>query len=440
MTKRELIDKAKLLLKASNASDAAPLFVEAIDKFNEELNDWDVSFILQCERQISLNRDVVILADRFPNSDIVNRIYCWYLYDKHVSSFDKNKIEEHEKGIEKLTSLCTQKNFQSEIKEKFPCPYTLAVLHIIKEYRRPSLNAKKVKYWLDKLDPEKLSKSENIFSDKLGKERRLASPFEDYYSILTDLYLKEEKFQDCIEVCEYALSNIDKFHYDNDIWFKRRLALAMIESGNEEDGFQLLVNLSENKKGEKWFIFNEIASVYFNREDYEKCLQFCKKGISSFGEENFKINLFILTARALFKLSRAEDAKIMAEFVSDLSKVHDLRENNEIQRILDYFKVTPDSLDSKLRLNQSRKKMLEMLELNSWPSSLLKGVVDKIHDNFKSGLIKHNEKKYFFGMRDVKGDKSNLAPGMKIEFTLKDATDKEGKPTKHAVIQKIFTK
>jgi tetratricopeptide (TPR) repeat protein len=458
MNKRETIDAAKALLNEGKAQEAASLYNETQEKFSDELNGWDVSFMVTCQRGGGDINNLKVLVEKHKEFKSVRNLYSWLLYDLHVKNFDTADLQNHEVGIEELLTYADQKDSNAEDADDYPCPYTMAVLKIIKHYKKPNFNIFKIAHWIEKLDPTKLSHKENVFVDPTGKERRIASPFEDYYATLSKLKFKEEKYQECVETCDFALGAIDEFHYDNDIWFKRRKALSLIKLGVEDEGFELLLSLSENRKGDKWFLYHEIAKVLFEHEDYEQALKYCIKGIQAFGDEAFKINLLILTARCLFKLERTDDASILANYMVGIGMQYDLNEKADLTKVIDYFAIDKSQIEvPKKHLAEYRKKVEVLFEIDRgnthkkknfvrkpslevMPGEEVKGWISAVHGNGKSGHVKVGDEAYFFSMHDVQAEKEKLERGVNVMLTFKDATDKEGNPSKHGIILKIVEK
>lgn len=457
MSKRDSIDTAKALTKEGKAQEASKIFNEVLENYPVEINGWDVFFLIQCQRAGGNINNLDEWVEKQKDFDKVQNIYSWYLYDLHVKKFEAKNIHEHERGIRKLIEYSQQKDFSAEGMDDIPCPYTMGILKLIKGYRKPNLNIGKVAEWIDKIDPSKLLRKGNVFTDATGKERKIASPYEDYYAILSSLRIKEENYQECIDLCDIGLTTIKRFHYDNDIWFKRRKALSLIKLGNEDEGFELLLSLSKDRKGDKWFLYHEIAEVYFENEDYEHSLEYCIKGIKSFGDEAFKINLLILTARTLFRLKKMDKAAVVANYMVGMSMVHELNEKNQLIKIVDYFKIDKSSIDEpKKYLSEYRGKVDEIFQIDRRagkkkkknfgnrklaeikPGEEVQGRIDAVHGNGMSGHVKLGRDSYFFSMRDVQADKDKIQPGVNVMLGFKEAKDRDGKPTRHAVILNVI--
>jgi len=194
MSKIELINQAKRLYDESNWEEASKFFNKAIKEYSDQLDAWDVFYMVKCARKGVSILNIHQEALRFKELEPLNQIYAWLLYDYHVKDFEYSRINIHERGIEKITERVDQKDFNIDKADDIPCPYTVGVFKLIKAYHKPNLNINKLDKWFAKIDPNKLSKKEIIFEDNLGKVRKIASTYEDYYSILSKLKLKQKKY------------------------------------------------------------------------------------------------------------------------------------------------------------------------------------------------------------------------------------------------------
>ncbi len=441
MTKQELSTKLKTVVSSNQFEEAKKVFEELRSEYPDIIDAWDIFYALKIQRAGWNIDQIEALAEKFLSSAPVKNLYVHFLKDKYIDTIDQQNFRNHEPWIARITEISEQKNFNSADADPYPCNYTKGVLKLLKFYKKPNLNVEKVGYWIAKLDPDKLSREEYKFKDSEGKERVIASPQEDYYSILTDLKLKERKYEECIEICEYALSHFSKFHYDNDIWFKRRKALSLIELGNQDEGFEILLNLSSNRKGEKWFIFHEIAEIYFEKGEYAKALDYCIKAIALPRDEDKKINLYADTARCLFKLNRLEDARMLANFIAAVTAKENLKQKSDIFRIFEYFKIKPEDIsDPKTAFFTTKKKVFEMFGVSqkdnfnqrggerkgtvrshTYDGSaelLFQGKVIKIlHDNEKGkdGFLKSENKQHYFTL----SSKFHLTPEIDVGSLVK---------------------
>jgi len=431
----DILQQAKEHRIAKRFEEAVVLYETAYNDPSIILNNWDIWGYVhslrktgQLEKSIELSEKHIIEYPDLPN--LKNNL-VWAYFDKSIRKFDSHKVSETEHALERIYSLQGQVEVTDE--STIPCPFTVGAFKVLKAYKKPNFNTSKIRYWLDKLDPLKLSKKEQTTVSEDTKERKLASDFENYYSYLATLLYKERQFQESIEVSEFALANIQKLHYDNNIWFKRRIALCYIELGDLSKGEEILKSL-DTGKGDKWFIESDISLIYFEQNDYEKALQYALKAAKNFGDDLMKINLYVHLARIFFKLQKPAEAKVHAELVIAIKQANDARIDLELQKLITYFK-----LDISQRFDlRNKKKEAEKI----WDEYLfegqekLTGAINKILSNGKAGFIKQDSSRetYYFNFSSVKAKKQDIKEGKSVKFFLKNSFDKKkNKESKEAI-------
>jgi len=436
----EILQQAKDHRKANRFEEAVILYETAYNDPNIILNNWDIWGYVHSlrktghlEKSIELSEKHIIEYPDFPN--LKNNL-VWAYFDKSIRKFDSHKVSETEHALERIYALQGQVEVTCE--SKIPCPFTVGAFKVLKAYKKPNFNTSKIRYWLDKLDPLKLSKKEQTTVSEDTKERKLASDFENYYSYLATLLYKERKFQESIEVSKFALANIQQLHYDNNIWFKRRIALCYIELGDLSQGEEILKSL-DTGKGDKWFIESDISLIYFEQNDYKKALLYALKAAKNFGDDLMKINLYVHLARIFFKLQKPDQAKVHAELVIAIKQANDARIDLELQKLITYFK-----LDNTQRFDlRNKKKEAEKI----WDEYLfegqekLTGTINKILPNGKAGFIKqdNSSETYYFNFSSVKAKKQDIKEGKSVKFFLKNSFDKKkNKESKEAIEIFIF--
>ena len=87
MNKRDSIDKAKSLMSQNSYSEAAKIFNEVQEAFADEINGWDVFFMIKCVRAGGEVRNIDELAEKHKDFDNARSLYVWLLYDRHVKIF-----------------------------------------------------------------------------------------------------------------------------------------------------------------------------------------------------------------------------------------------------------------------------------------------------------------------------------------------------------------
>lgn len=414
-TKQELETKAKSNLE-SNPNEAVRLYRLMYEQYPEQFNSWDAFYSIKGMRA-SDSLDISWaseLAEKYKDEK-VSGLYGWLVFDKCVKGKERTEIIRNEKHIESLITLSPQKNLKED--DKFPCPTTISILAIAKAYSKPNLNSTKVEFYLERLNIDFLSLKSSGSKDE-GDNDEYASDFEKYCSLMTKALLKNGKFEECKALSELALNHIEKFHNNNGLWFKMRIALSEYGLGNQEKSLELFQGLLKSKAGsDKWFLYRDIALIYFEQKNFEKAWKYAVDASFYGGEQNKMIGLYLLQARILFKLNRTSEASILAELIASILNENQSRDKLEYNRLFSYFKTD--------RLNvKPVKEIIKTLNI-FWQNERYenktksKGIIISIHHNGKGGRIKDSSGKLFgFSKKDlVKKLKSidNLK-GANIEF------------------------
>jgi len=117
-----------------------------------------------------------------------------------------------------------------------------------------------------------------------------------------------KQYEKCIESCNLALKSITNFHYNNDIWFKWRIAMSYKHLKKYDTALSILQHIAKLKSD--WFIYKEISEIYFITNNYEKVLSFALKSALKHGDIDKKIHLIILLTK-IFETKKMEyEAKL----------------------------------------------------------------------------------------------------------------------------------
>lgn len=129
------------------------------------------------------------------------------------------------------------------------------------------------------------------------KEVELASDREIWYASRSKALENLQQHSACEALCTEALGAFDRFHYGNEVWFARRMALARLHLGDLASARKGLEGLLRRK--DEWFIRKEIAELDFREGLHEQALIHCKKALAGHGDLEYKVGLMLLTARVL---------------------------------------------------------------------------------------------------------------------------------------------
>jgi len=439
--------------KEKKFSEALAYFKENKGSFTKEQirsNEYIVSDILSCLRHLNkLDAGFQFLSiyGIEINEQQKERIliaYGWLLWAKYKADNEKNgflateddyidaddeqkeKVNfDYEKSelLEKIETLISILNsFKSDYTKKLLSNLFNVVLK--SEKNKPAPNWKLLNEFCDKIDRDKLSKEcSTIQVERKGKlkDMELASDFENWYAYKTKALEKLGRWQECLNLSKEALEKIEKFHYSNDVWFSRRIALSKRNLGNIEDAIQELQTILKKKR--EWFIQKELAELYFEKGDLELALKHAIDAINNFGQLEFKVDLLYLLGKIL-----KEQKKLELSFQHfSLSKLIRQKEGWKLpQKLLDELKTfsfpeIPQTDLNKL-INELRKYWDSFKTPQTEKNKTLEGKIVRIlHDNErgKDGFIKSNGKEYYFSVKPNFQSISKIVIGAKVIFEIK---------------------
>ncbi|MCB9053311.1 MAG: S1 RNA-binding domain-containing protein [Lewinellaceae bacterium] len=445
MNKFEQSQEAKRLLNSGQAGEAFRLYRDIWEALPEDRNEWDAFFAIKALRQWEQSNEPMDenlkatlpaweeeMLEQFPDSEKVKNMYAWLLYDRHVKHFDENNPDASEPGIQKLVEVAGQQDKNLEEKDAYPCPATLGVLKLLKAYKKPNLNLGKTEYWLGKLAPEKLSRKEQQYETQEGKERKGASDFEDYCSLITNFLLARERYEECMHWCYRALNDLPELHYDNQIWFKRRIGLSLLKLGRMEEAEAAFEDILQEKAGQKWFIESELSELYLEEKEYEKALAHAVNAALIGRDYDKKARLFFNMSRIFAWLGHKEEGKDHAELIRAVNQKFDYQDRQEYRKMYKYFGLdTAAPVSFRDTLDRCRKH---------WHTAAFRGreqyqgTIKLIHRNGKSGILTREDgADFFFSIRELAHfNPKRQMEGAKVTFYLKPATDRDGNPDHHA--------
>ncbi|MDR1403385.1 MAG: hypothetical protein LBJ60_06760 [Tannerellaceae bacterium] len=398
--------QALLMFDEKNYREALPLYRILWESYPEscgEREGWRYAYCAQQLKDYQTALDICRkVYAKCRNFNLFKTVYAWAIYYSEISRekiADENMFFRAGEGILKL----------SQQNDKYS-PYTKTIFKILNYLSEKSVyRADKMLEWTDKLNPALLDSDPFSITDKEGKQREFASKKEQYYMLRTRALLEKGEFDECIRLCEEALSVFDKLHYGNEIWFRWRIGLSYEGLGEYEKSLNLQLELLKKKK--EWFIQKEIAEQYYRLGEYEKSLQYALDSAMNFGDADKKINTYICLANVLEKLKKMDEAKLHTALIEKL------KQKNQ-------------SVDEDIK---ALKGVWRTLKYGASPRYL--GIIKTILPNGKAGFVETDARKsYYFSMRDFKGKPENAQPGLCVTFNLKEGFDaKKNKKTMNAV-------
>lgn len=307
------------------------------------------------------------------------------------------------------------------------------------EKKKPAPNWRLINDFCNSINPELLSHDCSTIQVKRKgqtKDMELASDFENWYAYKTKALLKLGEWDECFKKSKEALEKIESFHYSNDIWFSRRIAISKKNLGNTDDAILELETVLRKKR--EWFIQKELAELYFDKDDLEQAFKYALDAINNFGPMEFKVDLLFLLGKILIK----REKKDLAFKHLTLSKL--LRENEDWkvpQKLIDELKnftnsdITLDNIETlKLELEEFwNSNIPKKKKFFSKPKSNQKGEIVKImNDNArgKDGFLKSDNKEFYFSLSANYYLTPKIQIGTKVEFNIMLSKDGKREQTK----------
>ena len=205
---------------------------------------------------------------------------------------------------------------------------------LLKKFKdKPSVNWTVVNKFCDLVSVEALdTECKSIEVERKGEKKpmELASDKENWYAYKTKALFETQQYQECFEVSKQALEAFETFHYSNDIWFARRIALSKKHLGNSDEALNELLKILRRKK--EWFIQSEVAEIYKENEDFDKAFKYAIEAINNFGDLEYKVGLLMLIGDILQK--KQENELSFKHYM--LSKLLRQQEEWTVSQTLDY--------------------------------------------------------------------------------------------------------
>lgn len=457
------------LKREKKYNEALAFFKENKSNFpNEQIskNEYLISDIISCLRYTNFfdaGFQFLNIYNIQINSDTKERIlnaYGWLLWSKYKaenSTVSVTEEEEHHffEDEEEVNQEDNSHYDKSELIERIETliPLLLEVnndfsktlisnlfsIVLKSEKKKPAPNWKLVNDFCNYINPEVLSREcSTIQVERKGQMRdmELASDIENWYAYKTKALMKLGEWQECFEKSKEALDILESFHYSNDVWFSRRVALSKKNLGNTEDTIEELKRILRKKK--EWFIQKELAELYFDENDLESAFKYATQAITNFGPLEFKVDLLFLLGKILVK----KDEKDLAFKHFSLSKLirqsEDWKTPQKVFDELRNFESVEISFNDIGKLKSELKKYWNSFSQEKKKSfsntkETQKGEIVRImndNERGKDGFLKSNNKDFYFSVSSNFHLTPKVVIGTKVEFNIMPSRDGEKEQTR----------
>ena len=425
------------------------------DFTNEQIskNEYLISDMVACLRYTSYfdaGFKFLSIYDIEINSETNERIlnsYGWLLWSKYKSensnvSNSENEndyFEEDEETLDNINFHYDKNELIQRIEILIPIllninndyskTLTSNLFSIVlkSEKKKPSPNWKLINDFCNNFNPEDLSTDcSTIQVERKGqlKDMELASDMENWFAYKTKSLLKIGEWQECFDISKKALESIENFHYSNDVWFARRVALAKKNLGNTEETIEELQTILRKKK--EWFIQKELSELYFEKEDFEKAFKYSIDAITNFGPLEFKVDLLYLLGRIHKNKNELELAFKHFSLSKLIRQKEEWKVPQKLNDALSQFEQQEIVLSEMNKLKSELKKYWNNFKpkqenrRNNNPNIQNGEIVRIMHDNErgKDGFLKCNGTEYYFSLSANYHLTPKISIGSKVRFKI----------------------
>jgi tetratricopeptide (TPR) repeat protein len=388
-----------------------------------ECTEWDGWGFAQCLRKtgrvkeaLEICREVYKMKSDF---EYIRSLYGWCVYDLEMKKPDEDLKKDESsffKAAKAITDLTSPGQYSPYIRTIF------RVVDYLKDNRQ-NYPAQNILEWLAKVAPGTLSTECGTGFDEEGKPIEYSSDVEKWYAEQCKALLKIGRFEECIQIGEEALSILKKFHTDNDLWFKYRIALANGKLGNKEEAITSLIGISSRKKD--WFILMDIAELYFSLSNLDLAMKFAAEAALTPGQKelSFRWELYMLLGeilKAQSKLDLAKDHILLAL---------KLRQEKEWEKIPPNLSSLITELEVKVDDPRSSIQIQRSL-IDSWKDvahadqKQMSGKIKNLVGEGRSGFIYGDDgKDYYFKIKSFQRRPREVVVGIRVKFFVQPATD-----------------
>ena len=235
--------------------------------------------------------------------------------------------------------------------------------------------------------------------------------------------MKLNKYRECIDCCVSAESEIEIYHYNNDIWIKKRRFSSLGRLGEYETAISGLKDLLLHK--EHWTLFFEIAELYEVSDKRNLAIHYAYKALLTRDPDKMKINVIYFIAE---KLAGSNECEISNKHYAYYRKIKEENDWSIPLEVQSYISTLDDCYEE-ISHKEMQKIWLKAIKDREKTHN---GKVSKIMNNKRNGFIQFGKNSVFFKTYNVFGRKS-VNEKDNVTFIIEDSYDfSKKKNTKEA--------
>ncbi len=421
---REVIEQADWFRFYQQYAKALPLYEKLWDGGWNEGREWAGLGYAICLRKLGRLADALDVCREVyrlnPEMEENCSLYSWCIYDAALRDQNSATKENERNFFRAVNAILRLTQAESRYSPRAAAVFK-AIDHLIEA--TDNYPAALILEWLDELDPENLSKDCWVGTGKDGKQVEYASEQENWYAERAKALEKLERYQESGQVSLKALETLEKFHFDNDVWFNYRIATADKHLGLLDEAQAHLEKVRERKKD--YFIDLEIAEVAHALKRTDDAIKYaCSAAIAPWPRFfEFRWKVFFLLAQLFQEKGEIELAKEHALLVWKIGACQNSDVPAEVKNLANEMALgTPD--------DRSEREIYDGL-LEVWVKTLfgdrkkIRGRILKVNENGKSGFIEAEDGNvYYYNSRELFGKHYTFFYGVEVEFYCEPVTEK----------------
>lgn len=397
----------------------AGLFEQAVSEYARVWPDGDIWTgwgYAHCLRKLGRSNEALGIARAVHSLDSTFKfgrsIFAWSLYDVYIRSAAAPDVEVL-KAASTIVSLTNDDQAYAPTSA-----FVITILHVAKLWA--GHRDLRVLEWLDRLDVNNLPVSPGKGTDDKGRVKELASRKEQYYSLRTRALERLGRWQDCLDTSMRALSECVPLHHDNEIWFRRRIALAKLELGQANEAVAELQQLADRKP--VGFLHTDVASAAWNAGDHGLAFKHALNALTAPQDIGFKLDAVNMVAKVLWERGELEDARTHLALCLAVRQERGWNVPQELAAQATEW-APLRTADSSALLRELRP-LWQQWSHESTPQ--FTGTVTKLLPHGHAGFIRADDgKDYYFDVRDWKARNAKPVELTKVKFTTKTGFDRK---------------
>lgn len=352
-------------------------------------------------------------------------LYAWTIFKGQFLAKPPKPLHVLRKATEGILQL-------AEIEDAYS-PARAAILKLVDELEESNLADPNERIdWLEKLNPSTLSTQCDSFEAK-GRRVELASPLESYYAHLTKALFDAERYEECIEACETALKRIREPHYNNGIWWRRRIVMSRVKQGDADTALAEMRRIAL-EKGD-WFLWDELGDLLLELGKEDEAIKAYYRALPGWNE--MKVGFWQQLGTLLAQKGDLESAKALANAAFAVRQASGWKIPLVLKDLLAQCGLDPESPAPTVK--DARKELEKTIDrLTTSMKEWHEGTVINVLPNLKAAFIKgsHGADNAFAPSRVFPGKLSAELRGKKVRYLVEEGFDK-AKNRKSMVVNRL---